>query len=219
MVYGGKPDVESGFFLPFFRQEATPGFQQPCYTACMILYIHGFNSSSLSGKAQETKRWLTARGRGHEWVCPDLPHRPAQAIAILADIIRSAEITPKLVGSSLGGFYATHLAGAFGLKAVLVNPAVHPALLFRPALGTEQKNWHGDSTYRFTQAHLDELAALDQSAPAHPANLLVMLETGDTTLDWRDAASYYRDAHQLVFQGGDHGFTRFPDVLELIDRF
>ena len=190
-----------------------------CYTARMILYIHGFNSSSLSGKAQEMQRWLTARGREHEWLCPDLPHHPAQAMQVLTDLIHRVPSPPKLVGSSLGGFYATHLAAQYQLKAVLINPAVRPALLLRPAVGTVQTSWHKENTYTFTQSHLDALAAFDQLTPAYPENLLVMLETGDETLDWRDAAAYYRHAHQLVFQGGDHGFTRFRDVLELIDHF
>lgn len=190
---------------------------KPC---SMFLYIHGFNSSSQAGKAQEFKRWLEARNRGHEWIAPDLPHRPAQAIALLSEIIENT-ITPlKLVGSSLGGFYATHLVAQYDLKAVLINPAVHPGLLLRAMVGVVQTNWHDDSqTYTFTQDHLDELIILDQLAPKSPQNMLVMLENGDETLDWQDAASYYRDSHQLIFQGGDHGFTRFPDVIELIDRF
>ena len=186
----------------------------------MFLYIHGFNSSSQAGKAQELKRWLEARHRGHEWIAPDLPHRPAQAIALLSELIERAETPPKLIGSSLGGFYATHLVAQYKLKAALINPAVHPGLLLRPVVGTIQKNWHDESqTYTFTQHHLDELIALDQLSPQHPQNLLLMLENGDKTLDWRDATGYYRDAHQLVFQGGNHGFTRFRDVIDLIDRF
>lgn len=186
----------------------------------MILYIHGFNSSSQAGKAQELKRWLEARNRGHEWIAPDLPDRPAQAIAVLSELIENAATPPKLVGSSLGGFYATHLVAKYDLKAVLVNPAVHPGLLLRMVVGTVQKNWHDENqTYTFTQDHLDELTTLDQLAPKYPQNMLLMLENGDGTLDWQDAASYYRNAHQLVFQGGNHGFTRFPDVIDLIDRF
>lgn len=185
----------------------------------MLLYIHGFNSSSLSGKAQELKRWLQAQGRAHEWLCPDLPHRPAEAIVLLQQLIQDSPIPPKLLGSSLGGFYATYLVAQFGLKAVLINPAVHAGTLLRPAVGTQQQSWYSDQTYAFTQAHIDELNALELLKPAHPQHLLVMLETGDETLDWRDAASYYRDAHQLIFQGGDHGFTRFRQVLSLIDSF
>lgn len=184
----------------------------------MLLYIHGFNSSSLSGKAQEMRRWLETQGRADEWVCPDLPHRPGQAIAVLSDLIQSASQPPKLVGSSLGGFYATVLAARFGLKAVVINPAVHPGILLRPALGV-QKSWHSDATYEFTQSHLDELHALDLPAPANPEHILLMQERGDEVLDWQDALGFYRDCHQLVFRGGDHGFTRFRDVLELIDRF
>jgi predicted esterase YcpF (UPF0227 family) len=185
----------------------------------MIIYIHGFNSSSQSGKAQELKRWLEERGRAHEWVSPDLPNRPSQAIALLSELIERAATPPKLLGSSLGGFYATHLVSRYDVKAALVNPAVHPGLLLRSLVGSVQQHWHDEGSYTFTQTHLDELTALDQLGPANPHNMLLLLENGDKTLDWRDATSYYRDAHQLVFQGGNHGFTRFSDVLDLIDRF
>ena len=186
----------------------------------MILYIHGFNSSSQAGKAQELKRWLEARQRGHEWFAPNLPHRPAQAIALLSELIDNATTPPKLIGSSLGGFYASHLVAKYHLKAALINPAVHPGLLLRELVGSVQKNWHDETQpYTFTQAHLDELITLDQLFPKHPQNMLLLLEKGDKTLDWRDATSYYRESHQLVFQGGNHGFTRFPEVIDLIDRF
>lgn len=185
----------------------------------MIIYIHGFNSSSASLKAQQLQQWLAARGRAHEWVCPDLPDRPLSAIALLSDLIEQAPTPPKLIGSSLGGFYATYLASQYAVKAALVNPAIHPGLLLRPLLGSVQQHWHDEGTYTFTQAHEDDLIAMDQLSPANPHNLLVLLENGDKTLDWRDATSYYREAHQLIFQGGNHGFTRFLDVLDLIDRF
>ncbi|MEB4590904.1 YqiA/YcfP family alpha/beta fold hydrolase [Candidatus Thiothrix sp. Deng01] len=185
----------------------------------MIIYIHGFNSSSLSTKAQVLKQWLASRNRVQEWFSPDLPHRPAEAMATLIKLIEAAQEPPKLVGSSLGGFYATHLVAKFGLKAVLINPAVHPALLLRSLAGTTQQFWYGGGSYTFTQEHVNELEALDQLAPANPEKMLVMLENGDETLDWRDAAAYYRQSHQLIFQGGDHSFTRFQDILELIDRF
>ena len=82
-----------------------------------------------------------------------------------------------------------------------------------------QTNWHDASTYLFTTAHLDALSALEQFTPTFPENLLVLLETGDEVLDWQVAAHYYRQAHQAVFQGGDHSFSRFQDLLELVDRF
>lgn len=185
----------------------------------MILYIHGFNSSSQSGKAQELKRWLEAQGRGNEWLCPDLPTQPQAAIQLLQALIADLPTPPKLLGSSLGGFYATYLVATLKLKAVLINPVVHPHLLLRPTLNTLQQSWHSADTYIFTQTHLDELSELDILKPLYAEQMLVMLETGDEVLNWQDAAYFYRDAHQLVFRGGDHGFTHFRDVLELIDKF
>lgn len=184
----------------------------------MFLYIHGFNSSPLSRKTQQFRHWLAERGREYEWVCPDLPHQPATAFAQLCKLVEQAESAPKLVGSSLGGFYATALSARYDLKAVVINPAVHAPLVLRHALGI-QTGYYDDTQYEFTQQHLDELQALDLLAPADPDKILLMQETGDEVLDWQTAVDYYRDCHQLVFRGGDHSFTRFVDVIELIDRF
>lgn len=183
----------------------------------MYLYLHGFNSSPQSGKAQAFRRWLTERGREQEWLCPDLPHRPAEAFALLCRLVEQ-HAPHKVIGSSLGGFYATALSDHFALKAVVINPAVHAPLVLRPALGP-QTGWYDDKSYEFTQQHLDELQALDRLAPAFPEKILLLQETGDEVLDWKTAADFYRDSHQLIFRGGDHGFSRFSDVIELIDRF
>lgn len=184
----------------------------------MILYIHGFRSSSQSVKAQETRRWLAAQGRAQEWVCPDLPPYPLAAMQILDNLVQAAQEPPKLIGSSLGGFYATVLVARYGLKAVVVNPAVHPALILRPALGLIT-SFYGNEQYLFTEQHLQELQTLDLPAPLHPNNILFMQERGDEVLDWQTGLAYYRDCHQLVFAGGDHGFTRYRAVLDLIDHF
>lgn len=183
------------------------------------LYIHGFNSSSLSGKAQETKRYLAANDREADWLCPDLPHQPNQAIQQLSTLIEQCTEPPALIGSSLGGFYATVLVARFNLKAVLINPAVHPAQLLQPLVNTTQKAWYSDSTYTFTQTHIDELLALDLPTPLYPNNVLMMQEKGDEVLDWTKATKYYHDCHQLVFNGGNHGFTRYRMVLGLIEHF
>lgn len=184
----------------------------------MILYIHGFRSSSQSGKAQETKRWLESQRRGQEWICPDLPPYPQEAMRILESIIKNAPQPPQLIGSSLGGFYATVLVAQYALKAVVVNPAVHPGLVLRPAVGLIT-SFYGDEQYQFTEQHLQELHALDLPAPLYPENILFMQERGDEVLDWQEGSAYYRDCHQLIFAGGDHGFTRYRAVLNLIDHF
>lgn len=185
----------------------------------MILYIHGLNSSSGSSKAQQLWGWLRSQGREKDFACPDLPHRPVQAITLLEETMASSPTPVRLIGSSLGGFYATVLAARHpSLKAALINPAVHPQLLLREALGPN-RNYYTEESYDFTQAHLDELAGLDLPQPGYPENLLLLVETGDSVLDYRDAVNYYRNCHQMIFQGGDHGFTRFAELLPFIDAF
>ena len=184
----------------------------------MYLVIHGFTSSSKSHKAQLFRQWLKAEGREAEWVCPDLPIDPSEAMKILCEIIESADTKPKLVGSSLGGFYANILAAKYSLKAVLINPAVHAGLILKHAIGPH-KNWHDDGVQVFTQAHVDALNAMDIHAPSEPDNIFLMVEREDETLDWQAGVAYYRDCHQLVFRGGNHAFSRFEDVLALIDAF
>lgn len=181
-----------------------------------FIYIHGFNSSSLSTKAQVFMKWCEEKG--HTCLCHDLPYEPAKAISLLSETIRSCTEEPKLLGSSLGGFYTTILAETFSLKGIAINPAVHPGLLLRPALGP-QTSWHGDYEYEFTQQHLDELITMDIAAITQPDNILMMQEREDETLDWKESVAFYRECHQLIFRGGHHGFSRFEDVLELIERF
>jgi uncharacterized protein len=185
----------------------------------MILYIHGFNSSSGSTKAQQLRAWLQSQGRESEFTCPDLPASPNKAIDLLEEHVAGAPTSVRLVGSSLGGFYATVLAARHPeIKAALINPAVHPHLLLRQAVGPN-KNYHTGATFDFTQAHLDALASLDQPIAPRSEHLLVLVETGDDVLDYRDAVHYYRGCHQIILQGGDHGFTRFVDLLPFIDTF
>lgn len=183
----------------------------------MILYIHGFNSSSRSGKARDMAAWMAARGEADAFVCPDLPDRPGAAIARLEALL-ARHPGATLVGSSLGGFYATHLAERQGLKAVLVNPCVRCHEKLAALLGQTQKNWHSGAEYVFSAAHVDELRALAVT-PSRPERYLLLVETGDEVLDYREAVAFYAGARQIVLEGGDHGFSRFTDYLPLIREF
>lgn len=185
----------------------------------MLIYIHGFNSSALSGKARELGAWMAARGLGEAYACPNLPHRPAAAIALLEALIAQARGIPKLVGSSLGGYYAAWLAERHELKAVLVNPAIGAHRLLADEVGKIQQNWHGDTRYEFTGTHLEELSALHVPRPAHAQRLMLLVETGDEVLDYRAAVDYCRGGTQIVLPGGDHGFSRFAEYIPAILAF
>jgi hypothetical protein len=185
----------------------------------MIVYLHGFNSSPDSGKARQIGHFMKDRGRPDEYCCPALPNSPREAIAkVEATLARSQPDSVTLVGSSLGGFYATHLAEKHGWKAVLVNPAVHAHKLMRDSLGA-QANWHTGEKWVLTETHLAELAALDVAAITRPERYLLLVQTGDEVLDYRDAVAYYAGAAQIVEDGGDHGFSGFERHLQTILDF
>lgn len=185
----------------------------------MLLYIHGFNSSAQSGKARFLQDWLRERGLGEAVACPDLPHRPAAAIARLEELIGRSQGAAKLIGSSLGGYYATWLAERHDLKAIHINPCVACADKLADQVGKTQCNWHNGEEYVFSAEHLAELRALAVARPSRPENHLLLVETGDTVLDYREAVAYFAGSPQVVLEGGDHGFTRFAERLPQILEF
>ena len=185
----------------------------------MIVYLHGFNSSPASGKARLLGEHMAILGREADYYCPALPISAREAVALVeTDLARRRPQSVTLVGSSLGGFYATYLAERHGWKAVLVNPAVHAHLLLRDALGP-QKNWHTGETWELAASHLAELAALDVPAISRPERYLLLAQTGDEVLDYRDAVRYYAGARQIVETGGDHGFVGFERHFQTILDF
>lgn len=182
-----------------------------------ILYIHGLNSSPQSIKARQLAADLARRHPGAACAIPALPNDPAAAIALLERAI-TALGRPLLLGSSLGGCYATFLAQKHGLRTVLVNPAVRPWLHFDGYLGTQVNHYTGER-WELTMTHVAALRALDVPTIACPQDFLVLLQTGDETLDWRAAAAFYSDCSVLKQVGGNHGFENFEDCLPLIYRF
>jgi len=182
----------------------------------MLIYIHGFNSSPASSKAQVLKARLEALGRGAEFAAPALPHSPAQAAALL-DRVAIRHPGAALVGSSLGGYYATYLAEKHGLKAVLLNPAVRPYDLFTGHIGWQQ-NFHTGERYEFTAQHVEELRALEV-AGITPGRYLLIAATGDEVLDYRAAVTRYQGCRQIVIDGGDHGLSEFALYLDPVIEF
>jgi predicted esterase YcpF (UPF0227 family) len=182
----------------------------------LIVYLHGFNSSPQSHKAQVLQRYVRERGLEKEFACPALPPLPSEAIQMAERVIAGKE-NPCLVGSSLGGFYATYLAEKHGLKAVLINPAIDPHIGLRAYLGP-QTNLHTGEPYELTEAHLEEWARL-YCPRITPGRYLVIVETGDEVLDYRKAVERYAGAEQLVIPGGDHSLQSFAQHLARILEF
>ncbi|HCS06803.1 MULTISPECIES: YqiA/YcfP family alpha/beta fold hydrolase [Pseudomonas] len=182
-----------------------------------ILYIHGFNSAPESKKASQLTSVMQQMGLGEQLRVPALHHHPRQAIAQLEAAIGELG-SPLLVGSSLGGYYATWLAERHGLKALLVNPAVSPHRMFDGYLGT-QTNLYSGETWELTHDHVNALAELEVPAPRDPQRIQVWLQTADETLDYRYAETYYAACALRIQAGGDHSYQGFARQLPALLSF
>ena len=176
-----------------------------------IVYLHGFISSPRSRKATMLGDYLRNCVSGIDYVVPELHHRPARAIGQVAEACAPyvpADLT--LVGSSLGGFYATVMAERLGCRAALLNPAVHPHRHFGRYLGP-QRNLYTGERFELTVEHVGELMAVDVPAITRPERYWLFVESGDEVLDYREAVAFYEGAFQTVVRGGDHALSSFPE--------
>jgi len=186
-----------------------------------IVYLHGFNSGPTSIKGRQLGDAIAAlpEAARPDYYLPQLSHRPAEAVRTVsrwADAGDREHLT--FVGSSLGGFYATHLAETYGAKAVLINPAVHPDRDLAPYLRPQRDPYTGEP-YELTAEPFAELSAFKVARIARPQHYLLLVQTGDEVLDYRRAVAFYAGAWQFVRGGGDHAFHDFAAQLPVILRF
>jgi uncharacterized protein len=190
-----------------------------------LLYLHGFRSSPLSTKAQRVAREVRRlQGAGHPlaWCCPQLPASPREAMRNIEQCLaRWPHDAQRLgvIGSSLGGFYATAVAERTGCRAVLLNPAVHPARDLAAHIG-EHPVWH-DPLERifFRPEYVDELRALEVPRITRPERYLLVAAQGDEVLDWREMVQHYPGAALRVVDGSDHALSDFEQHLPAVLAF
>jgi predicted esterase YcpF (UPF0227 family) len=180
----------------------------------LLIYLHGFNSSPQSFKARLLHERMIALHRGAEFSCPALDPYPRRAITQLEALIDTARGEPALVGSSLGGYYATYLSERHRLRTALINPAVRPYELLAQVIGP-QRNLYTGAEYQLTTRHIEELRELEVEMIT-PENYLLVAATGDEALDYRMAVTRYGGAKQIVVKGGDHGFSDFAHYLDAV---
>ncbi len=185
-----------------------------------IVYLHGFNSSPDSYKARTLRSFMREQGLDHHLEVPAVPPVPNDAIELLTDRMETLrkKYTVSLVASSLGGFYATWLAERYDCKAVLVNPVVRPHELLEQYLG-ENINYYSSEHWVLDESHIEQLRALDAERITHPERYLLMLQTGDETLDYRLAKDKYAGCPSIIEQGGNHAFIDFDRHIEYVLSF
>jgi predicted esterase YcpF (UPF0227 family) len=189
-------------------------------TTPLFIYVHGFNSSPQSMKAQLFLRYMQAQGWQDQVLIPELSHWPMQAMTLLREIIEASAPRPiVLLGSSLGGYYSTWLTEHYdNVRTVLINPSVRPYELLPQYLGINQNLYSGES-YELTATHLQQLLDLRCEEIKKPDAYLLMVQTADETLDYREAVERFSHSTQFVQQGGSHGFEQFEKVIPAILAF
>lgn len=185
-----------------------------------LLYLHGFRSSPLSTKAQMVGNRVRAEHPAVTWWCPQLPPSPREAIALVATGIAEWPVArTAVVGSSLGGFYATVVAGRLGCRCVVLNPAVHPSRDLAKYIG-EHASWHDPAErFFFEPGYVDELRALEAEAPVAPKNTLAVIAKGDEVLDWREMTARYPGARIKLLEDSDHALTDFDAHIDEVFAF
>jgi len=185
-----------------------------------LLYLHGFRSSPLSMKAQKVAARVQARHPDVVWWCPQLPPSPRLAMAmVLEGIAGWPRASMAVVGSSLGGFYATWVAQQTGCPAVLLNPAVDPARDLAAYIG-EQTGFHNpDERFFFAPEFVDELRALEAGPLRAPEKFFAVIAKGDEVLDWREMTGRYPGARIKLLEGSDHALSDFDDHIDEVLAF
>ncbi len=185
-----------------------------------LLYLHGFRSSPQSAKARLMAEHIGRNAPGVHFWCPQLPPSPREAMALVADGVAGwPRAGMAVVGSSLGGFYASWVAEQYGCPSVLLNPAVNPARDLERYIG-EQTAWHDPAeSFYFRPEYIAELRVLDVSARPPAAPQLTIIAKGDEVLDWREMAARYPQAELRLLEGGDHALSDFAVHLPEVDRF
>lgn len=183
-----------------------------------VFYIHGFNSSPQSAKAQVMGRYLATHHPQVVYHVPTLSFDPERAAKTLCDAIEACLPDPvKLLGSSMGGFYGTYAAERFGLPLALINPAMNPHELVKGFFG-EQVNSYTGERYTYTPEHVALFRSLAVDV-TQPERYLLLTQTGDETLDYREGVEKFRNSPQIIEEGGSHGFDNFESHLPGIMRF
>ena len=185
-----------------------------------LLYLHGFRSSPQSAKARQMAAHVALQHPAVTFWCPQLPPSPRAAMALVSEgIARWPRGAMAVIGSSLGGFYASWVAQQTRAPSVLLNPAVHPARDLARHIG-EQTAWHDPAErFYFLPEYIAELQALETQGLPPAAPEMAIIAQGDEVQDWREMAARYAHARLIVQEGGEHALANFGDYLPAISEF
>jgi len=180
----------------------------------MLIYIHGFGSHGLGSKANAFRNYF--KDKEEAFIAPSLSYVPDLAIQTLEELIESYDAV-KLIGSSLGGFYTLYLAQKYGLKAVLINPSIYPYVTLKKVLG-ESPSFYDESHFQWMDSHLEMLKKYKTDSVIEE-DIMLLLQKGDETLDYKEAEAKLLNSKQIVEEGGSHSFDGVERYFDEVDDF
>ena len=180
----------------------------------MILFIHGFSSHGYGGKAKALREYYAKKHKA--FLAPSLSYVPELAMQTLEELVQVCD-NVKLIGSSLGGYYAMYLAQKYDLKVALINPAMHSHKTLRRMLGMAP-NFYDESRFEWKESHLKMLEKYETTL-LNQSKVLLLVQKGDELLDYRESVKALSEAKQIVEEGGSHGFDGVERHFDMIDKF
>lgn len=187
-----------------------------------LIYVHGFRSSPKSSKAMQLAHWMATEGVRFE--CPALDIAPLKALDEISHVVENALVDgyqPRLIGSSLGGFYVSWFMERHPQKsqfrAALINPACWPARDLIDQVGPLQ-SWHGPEILQFQSEYIDDLKSMEVGL-TDPHRYMLVAAKGDTVLDWNEMVDRYPGCHTHIVEGSDHSLSDFADHWPAMKAF
>ena len=180
-----------------------------------IIYLHGFNSSSESKKSKILDSFL----EGNKLInleSPNLETSPRKAIRQIEKIIKESPDRVSLIGSSLGGLYATFLADTYSLKSVTINPVVKKHISGMKDLVGIHKKFHAEEEYEFSMKDYSDLNKFGIDNLKEPLNHLSLIKMSDEVLDHKMTFEYFSKSYILSEKGGNHSYDDFFEKIPLI---
>jgi predicted esterase YcpF (UPF0227 family) len=190
-----------------------------------LIYLHGFNSSPDSKKAQSLERYIkqqtseASSAQRLEFLAPSLPYKPVEAIRLIEGLLADGEQKTILMGSSLGGYYSIYLAQQYPLKVILINPLVSLPPGFAEQFPGSYTNPYSGDEFEILPEDVDFLQDLEVKVIPDQIDYLLLAETGDEVLDYQQAVTKLPGAQQIILPGGSHRFENFDRVLPDIMQF
>ena len=172
------------------------------------LYLHGFNSSNSSIKYNRIKKFLS--GQNIKIICPNLHHCPSSALKQIEIVIKKKKIV-KIIGSSLGGFYAIYFGNKLNIPTMVINPALEPDKSLLSYVGL-QKNIYTKKKYIFKKEYLDHLSKIKQSKIKNKKTTILIQSIKDELLPWAHSRNFFKGCKSIFINNGNHGLEDLSNL-------